>query len=164
MINSVLDYLFSFRFINFVWMAGCGWYAIKRWLVPDFKEAIFEQKNKISHLRVLIKSHQEQQAQVEKEIYLQKKTSKDLFAKVSLWNAEISEKNKAKEQEKRALNHTYQQYKIGQYRSVELLYAKRNLQQDVVLKTVQDLSSMYASQESQQAFLQHVLEDINKEQ
>ena len=146
MINAVISYVFSFRFINFVWMVACCSYGIKRWLVSGLKEAIIEQKNKISRFRNLITITQDQQKKLAEERALQ------------------DQKGNAYEQEQRSLSHQYHKYRISQYHALELLYAKRLLQQDVLDKTVHDVTTLYNNQESQQAFLQHVLGATLKEQ
>jgi len=164
MINAVVHYVFSFRFINFVWMIACCCYAIKRWLVPDLKEAIIEQKNKISRFRNSIAITQDRQKKIAEERALQDQKGKELFTKITIWNQSVINKNNGYEQEQRSLSHQYHKYRMSQYHALELLYAKRLLQQDVLDKTVHDVTTLYSNQESQQAFLQHVLGDTLKEQ
>ena len=164
MINAVISYVFSFRFINFVWMVAFCSYGIKRWLVYGLKEAIIEQKNKISRFRNLITITQDQQKKLAEERALQDQKGKELFAKITIWNQSVIDKNNAYEQEQRSLSHQYHKYRISQYHALELLYAKRLLQQDVLDKTVHDVTTLYNNQESQQAFLQHVLGATLKEQ
>ncbi len=163
MINTIIDYIFSFRFINFIWIITCFCYAIKKWITPDLKTGITDKKNSITIIKHSITQTQNQQKDLLESIELQNSIGKELYSKVLLWNKHTIEKNKAYEQHQRTMTHNYQHYRMSQYRSVELLYTQRLIQQDVWNVTIDNLTSMYSNQKSQNDFLNHVLRKNNEE-
>ncbi len=163
MINTIFDYVFSFRFINFIWIITCFCYGIKKWIVPDLKTAIIDKKNSITIIKHSISQTQSQQKDLLDSIELQESVGKELFSKIMIWNEHNTKKNKLLEQNQRTMLHNYQHYRMTQYKSVELLYAQRLIQQDVWNVTIDHLKNMYSNQKDQDNFLKHVLSKNHEE-
>ncbi len=163
MISAVFSYIFSFRFINLVWMIVCCFYAVKRWVLPGLKEAILEQKKKIATIRTSIQAAQADQKEMVQARESQDRIGKELFTKISLWNQCVQGRNMQAEQAQRTYNHAYNHYRTTQYHAVEFLYGKRVVQQEVFDKTLDDLTALYDGQKLQHEFIQKGLLQMNEE-
>lgn len=158
--NSVLAYVCSFRFINFIWMTCCGIYAFNRWAAPGLRHAIKEQKLKLSQLKKSIEVFILDTESVHEEIKQQAHQEQKILAKLHLWNQHVKDLQKINLQNQNNFLHQYRIYKAQQTSTLRLIYAQQVLKKDILENVVKTTHKLFTDEKQQQLFMRKALQGL----
>jgi hypothetical protein len=107
MIKHIYAFVFSFQFINFLWIMAVIGYLINKYVIPSIDQAMQAKEDAKTALKNVVSSTQEECKKVEDYSQEQKLYAQELLEKLKIWNAAVditrAQETKHKQQGTRAI-------------------------------------------------------------
>lgn len=163
MIDSIISYVFSLQFANFICVIGVLGYLIKTRLIPVIDAGIKEKEDVKLALKELFKRTKYARETVEENTKEQKLYAQELLEKLKVWNSSIEqareEEAKTRLQGRRAIAKLIQK----QEETLAKLYLVKELTPVVINDATGKLIKIFSSENKQQDFLNDALKDLEQE-
>ena len=146
-----------FRFLNFGVTCGVGVYVFKKYLLPDFKGKIAEQRAALQSMAQRNQELLDQKNAVTREISEQEELGRTLYDQIKLWSFSFAQERARRDSEQKVL--TQQVEHRAQVQAQNKMHSK--LQKFVLEQALagarQDLAVRFSSEQEGRRFLASIV-------
>ncbi|MFT6765928.1 MAG: hypothetical protein ACJAZS_000824 [Alteromonas naphthalenivorans] len=163
MIKHIYAFVFSFQFINFLWIMAVIGYLINKYVIPSIDQAMQAKEDAKTALKNVVSSTQEECKKVEDYSQEQKLYAQELLEKLKIWNAAVditrAQETKHKQQGTRAITALVKKQEVALYN----LYLSQSVTSTVMQDSKQKLTQLFSDTHKQQDFLNRALSELKQE-
>ncbi len=151
-----------FTLLNFSIIVGLAYYAAQRFLLPNLKGKVEQEKTAEQNLRDEHRSILLTQKQVDESIIAQESDCTAFLSKINQWRNVVAMHKTQKEAEARHLQEEAEKrlHLQSQYHMLKAMY--KNITPLVVKTLEEDLKSHFSDEHLAHNYLQHVLKGLKK--